>query len=169
MEPISAADFRESHLNVSDSTEEAYIDELVTVIRQYIEARYDKAIVTQSIKETFNCWETFDLTISPVASITSIKYYDENNDLQTLASSKYDIDKSRISCRVYFNDLMDYPSFRYKPGAIEVTYVAGDTTPNENIKHFIRQGVARMYYDREAFSEVMNNIELIFPEIRILA
>ena len=168
-EPVLAADFREFHLNESDSTQEAGIDELVASVRSYLERAYDKAFITQTITEKYKYWtQCLELTISPLASITSVKYYDEDGVLQTLAASKYTTESNRIYGMVWFNDTMDYPALSTdRPEPIEVAYVAGEAAAPAHIKHQIRQCVARIYYEKEAFSAVMTNVELMWPEIRV--
>jgi uncharacterized phiE125 gp8 family phage protein len=169
-EPISAADFRSFHLNVDDSTEETGIDELVVSVRSYLERQFDKAFITQTITEKYCYWAAVhELTVSPVASIASLKYYaPDNTVLQTLAATKYKLQKNRITAEVWFNDTMDYPDIdTERPEPIEIEYVAGEAAAPANIKHQLRQCVARLYFDREAFSTVMSNVELMWPEIRV--
>jgi uncharacterized phiE125 gp8 family phage protein len=168
-EPVSAADFREFHLNESDSTQETGIDELVGAVRSYLERMYDKAFITQTITEKYDSWwRCLELTVSPVASITSVKYYDDDDVQQTLDSSKYYTELSRIHGNIWFNDDMDYPTLSTdRPEPIEIVYVAGEASAPANIKHQIRQAVARIYFDKEAFSAVMGNVELMWPEIRV--
>lgn len=168
-EPVSAADFREFHLNESDITQETGIDELVVAVRSYLERQFDKAFITQTITEKYSYWcQMIELTVSPLASITSVKYYDDDDVQQTLASSKYYSEASRIYGNVWFNDEMDYPALsQNRPEPIEIEYLAGDAEAPANVKHQIRQCVARLYFEKEAFSMVMSNVELMWPEIRV--
>lgn len=170
-EPVSASDFRDFHLNISDSTLETGLDELVTTVRTFLERQYDKAIITQTITETFDRWPLYhnyiELSVSPVASVSSVKYYDEDNTLQTWASSNYDVTKSRIDCKIMLSETGSFPDVYDKPDAIVVEYKAGDSAAPENVKHFIRQAVGRLYYDKEAFDKVMKNVELFWPEIAV--
>lgn len=170
-EPVTASDFRDFHLNITDSTKETGLDELVTTVRKYIERKYDKAIITQTITETFDKWPLYyrqlELAVSPVASVTSIKYYDEDNSLQTWDSSNYHVSKGRLHCLIELADGASFPDLYDKPDAIEVAYVAGDEVAEEHVKHFIRQAVGRLYYDKEAFDMIMKNTELLFPEIAL--
>lgn len=157
-------------MHVDDSTEETGLDELVTAVRTYLERRYDKAIVTQTITEYFHSWDdVIDLSVSPAVSITSIKYYDSDDNLQPLASSNYHLVANRIEGYVCFDESMSYPQLHQKPNCIEVEYVCGFAVASipANIKQHIRMCVARLYYEKEAFAEVLANNELMFPELSI--
>lgn len=152
-EPITTADMK-THLRVSHSDDDTYIDSLIVAARVYIEAQYDIAINTQTIVEYFDDWMGTDgdslvLTVGPVASITSVKYYDTDNAEQTLNASNYSADLVSRYARIKINTNASAPAVYERPSAIFVEYVAGtDATPS-NIAHAMKLIVGDWYRDRE--------------------
>lgn len=59
----------------------------------------------------------------PVQSITSVKYYDEDNALQTASTALYGLHANIDS--VYRVDGQDWPDTFTRPDAVQVTYQAG--------------------------------------------
>tara|TARA_A100001011_G_C13966533_1_gene697488 strand:- start:69 stop:737 length:669 start_codon:yes stop_codon:yes gene_type:complete len=62
---------------------------------------------------------------SPVASITSVKYYDDADSESTFASSKYYLDKAGVPARFVLRNGESYPTGLRVSNAIEIKYVAG--------------------------------------------
>lgn len=62
---------------------------------------------------------------SPVASITSVKYYDDADTESTFASSKYYLDKAGIPARFVLRQGESYPTGLRVANALEIKYVAG--------------------------------------------
>jgi len=62
---------------------------------------------------------------SPVASISSVKYYDDADTESTFASSKYYLDSAGVPARFVLRNGESYPTGLRVANAIEITYVAG--------------------------------------------
>jgi uncharacterized phiE125 gp8 family phage protein len=89
---------------------------------------------------------------APLQSVTSVQYYDTDGNLQTLATSYYDVDTTSEPGRVVRKPNQTYPSVesdRLRP--VLITYVCGwssvDTIP-EAIKQGLRVYVSAMEGDR---------------------
>ena len=85
-------------------------------------------------------------------SLTSIKYYDLTNTLQTLAAAAYDSDLRSQPARVRVAYGYTWPSTYDKFNAIEIAYSAGYGDPEdvpEAIKLGIRKLIAHWYEYRE--------------------
>ena len=65
----------------------------------------------------------------PLQSVTSFKYYDTDNMLQTWNSSNYYVDTLSEPGRVVVANGVTWPSVYARPNAVQVTYVAGWATP----------------------------------------
>jgi N-methylhydantoinase B/oxoprolinase/acetone carboxylase alpha subunit len=62
---------------------------------------------------------------SPVASITSVKYYDDADTESTFTSSKYYLDKAGVPARFVLRQGESYPTGLRVANALEIKYVAG--------------------------------------------
>jgi len=154
--PILASDIRDSHLHVDDSTEETYINSLIAAVTDYYERQYDKAIVEQTITETFDDWGgmCLELSVSPVIAITSLGYKDSDGaDAELSEDTDFYVTKSTIGARIVLKSGSNY-SLEDRPDAITVVYTAGYATLPGNVRHAILEKVARLYYMREENTEM---------------
>lgn len=164
-EPLQATDLNSSHLHVTDSAQVAYIDKLIKAVRQYVERRYDRGIVTQTITEKYDDWPVGDsicLTVGPTQSITKVEYYDENDVLTTWPNVNYYFKQGRLQSYVVLNSGTTFPDIALRPDAVQVTYVVGDDVADvpENVVHAIRLAVTNIYLTQtEQFGEVTESFE----------
>lgn len=94
-----------------------------------------------------------DLPKAPLQSVAFVKYYDGNNVLQTLASSKYRVDTSNPQGFVVITDI---PDTYHRDDAITIRFAAGygnqEDVP-ETLRLAIRLLCGEWYYHREATVE----------------
>lgn len=147
-EPISTADLKE-HLRVMHTDDDDYIDSLAVAARLWIERQYDIATIQQTITEYFDEWDDVRLSVYPVTSITSVKYYDTDDSQQTLDSANYSTDLVSRKARFRFKTGVTKPSLYDRPNAIEVVYVSGYEVVADDIAHAIKLIVGDWYQDRE--------------------
>lgn len=112
-----------SHLRVDGSDEDALIDLYIEVATELVEAQAGRVLLTQTWVEEFKTSsKRVNLTKSPVSSITSVKYYDTDNNQQTATLSDFTLVKSEDS--PYINS-DNWPAAYSRADAYEVTYVSG--------------------------------------------
>lgn len=167
-EPITTAEAK-SHLRIEWSEEDTYIDTLIAAAREYVETYCDIALLTQTLRLTLDGFPSSDLEPiflpkPPVQSITSIKYYDTGNVLQTWSLN---------SPQEYQDDISDdspttpkrrptriMPGYGYQwPDvypttfdAVEIEYITGWRTAGEipdRIKHAVKIMVSDWYHNRD--------------------
>jgi uncharacterized phiE125 gp8 family phage protein len=141
------------------------ITRLITVARQVCEEETELSLIERTYElagDRFCAALPIILPRPPVRSVTSIKYIDENGVEQTLSASKYVLDnrdelKPAIVTLAYDET---WPSTRYIPNAVRVTYVAGyraDQSPPEVMPEAIKQAmhlvIAHYFRNREAVGE----------------
>lgn len=82
---------------------------------------------------------------APLASVTSVKYYDVDGVQQTLATTYYDVDTRSRPGRITLKDGQSWPSIQSgrRSNRIEIAYVVGYTS-RDLIPEAIRQGM-RIY------------------------
>jgi uncharacterized phiE125 gp8 family phage protein len=152
-EPVSIAECK-SHLRVEHTADDAYIAGLQLCARSHIEKSHDYAMVTQAWKamlEQWPCGNYIQLPIGPVASVTSVKYWDSTGTEQTMSSADYVVEAD--ARRVYLGYAKHWPVATLRPGfPITVTFVAGSAVASvpRQVKHSILLLVEHWYRNRSA-------------------
>jgi len=85
---------------VDDNSEDRLIDKLVAAAEGYIGQDLNRSLIHTTWDEHLEGFpaldsERIELTQSPLALITSISYFDENDAPQTLAAAKYIVNRAR--------------------------------------------------------------------------
>ncbi len=133
-----------------DGTDNDYVlTAIIDAATRYIEDKLSKAIVATTYDWTVECLEqNFYLPKAPVTSVTSIKYYDAENVLQTLSSTAYRVILSDRQ-RTMIEFVSDGKPTTYKrKDAFVIRFVAGYSTVPEDIKTIIRTKLHQMFDDR---------------------
>ena len=124
-EPLSA-DTLKAHARVDGDDEDALIATYIQVARQWAEQVTGRALVLQTWTMHFDRFPwVIKVPKPPLSSVTHIKYYDTNGDLQTLSSSLYQIDSSSEPARIIPAYEEIWPVTRSIMNAVEVEFVAG--------------------------------------------
>lgn len=129
-EPITTSEAK-IYLKVDDSTEDALIAVLIKAARMSAELYMDRALITQTWEASFDEFPdhdedwTFELHSCPVSKINSVKYYDDDNTLQTLASTVYQSDFVSEPCRISLAYGQSWPSTCYRQNAVVINYECG--------------------------------------------
>lgn len=112
-----------------------------------------RAIVTQTWRQSFcGFGGHFRLAIAPVASISSVKYFDTSNIEQTIADTVYTVHVDAIGPFVTLEPDQVWPSAYHRSDAVTIEYVAGQAAADvpPQIKTAITMLVAQWYETREA-------------------
>jgi uncharacterized phiE125 gp8 family phage protein len=130
----------------------------------------NRCLISQTVEYTmdrfpdFGWWEysrfvsAFDLPLSPLQSVTSIKYLDENGTEQTIASSDYRVLNSGVETRRGRVELAydaTWPTTRPIEQAVTVTYLAGFGARNSvpwKYRQLIMAWVKELYDHRDPWS-----------------
>lgn len=151
VEPVTLADVKIHLRTVTGDTSEdaAVITPLITAAREYCENVTGLALAAQTVKAYPDSWGLWRLPRSPVTSITSVKYYDVDDAVYTLAATEYQVDlvDGLIS-------ILEDPGIELRAlNPIVVEYTTGFTTGN-TCPMAIRQAmlllIAHWYQNREA-------------------
>jgi uncharacterized phiE125 gp8 family phage protein len=103
-----------------------FITSLINVATGVVEEFTRRRLITQTYNIFYDEFPPYiDLQIGEVASVVHVKYYDENNSLQTLASSEYDVDTKVRPGRIYQSETGDFPNTYERPNAVEVEFTVG--------------------------------------------
>lgn len=152
-EPVTTSEAK-THLRVTGSSEDSYIDSLVKAARIQVERYLNRALIQQTWDVFFDDWEhTLRLPYSPVSSITNVKYYDLDGVEQTLSSSLYYFVSSSDPACIVRKYNVSYPDLEYgRPAAITVRQICGYGSASSSIPqpiiHAIKLLVTDMYENR---------------------
>lgn len=145
-EPIDLISVKD-WLRITHNDQNALLNSLIKVARVYYEEVLDRAMITQTWKAHFTGWpdDYFELPMSPVASVTHIKYKNTGGTQSTLASSIYITDLVKSPARISLGYNQTWPTTELYPVApIEIQYVAGAETIPEDMKIMLYIAIERM-------------------------
>lgn len=178
---ITLADAKD-HLGIpqADTSSDAEITNLIKSARDLIERETDRVLLTETWKETLDCfplvpiwplqpayrsWPLYRnpllkyqqevalrLRLGPVQSVTSITYYDTANQQQTLDPSTYYV-ITPTSLPATVTPASVWPGTFPRPDAVAVTYSVGYSSVPERVKQAVRALVATWFLYRESESE----------------
>src|SRR5260370_25108756 len=194
VEPITL-DEAKLQRRVTGTDDDAYITGLITASRQYVEKEQNRAFITQTLRQTCDAFPDLPnatlkffiptysvesylaraislmsgplrLYRSPLISVTSIKYLDQNGVQQTLAQNPapglpgYIVDLDAEPARIAPANNLPWPVTLAQQAAVQVLYIAGygasgDLVP-ETAKHEMKLWISQFYENREPTSEKMN-------------
>lgn len=129
LKPVTRAQAKKHcEIPTDDTTHDDQIDLLIDVATDQFENDCDICLLTQTHRVYAENWcEEIYLPKRPVQSITTIKYYDDSNTLQTLSTSIYDLNAPERSIELKYNQV--WPSLvTDRWDAVEITYVCGWTS-----------------------------------------
>lgn len=140
----------DSQLKVDSSDDSTYIDSLIVAAQDQVEEYTNRRLISAKYELIF---EAFDgdviLPFSPIKTIESIKYYDTDNNIQTLAASSYDYHIYELPCAISAVDA--WPGTYVRKDAVTVQFTTGYTTPDAipgALKQAILLLIGDMYENR---------------------
>ena len=156
LEPITTAEAK-AQCRIDANTEDSLVADYVSASRAYLEVSSGLALITQTFDLTISGWpadgEGILMPRNPVQSITSVKYYDASNVLQTLSSAYYEIDVTRTPTRIHLADGYEWPDHYDRLSPIVIRFVAGYGAAASSVPQPIRQAlkllVGAYYNNRE--------------------
>ena len=114
------------HLKVDYTDDDDLIDQLILAATEWCQNFQNRIYVTTTKTDYL---DSFPTTIrprwSPLSSVTSIKYLDEDGVQQTLSSSLYRVDTNSEPGRITVAYNESWPTIREVTNTIEVEYEAG--------------------------------------------
>ncbi len=129
VEPVSLAEVKLHirHDASIGSVEDAMLTRWIKGARQRAEHLAQRAFCTQTWQQNLDQFpEAIELPWSPVQSVSFVKYYDENNALQTLAPADYKVDiQGRTTGYIVPAYGLAWPSTYPEINAVSVEWVAG--------------------------------------------
>lgn len=125
-EPITLAEAkRQLFLAESDTSQDAELISRIQAAREQWEHDTDTYLLTQTLSVTLERFGEREIYLPgrPIQSITHIKYYDENDTLQTFSSSRYSFNAPEREIELKWQEQWPVTAIRWD--AATVTFVAG--------------------------------------------
>lgn len=166
-EPVAIADIKTA-LGIVTSSHDTLLTQLQKVARMEVEEYCRTSLGSSTWRITLDCFRTdLVIPIGPVITVDSVKYYDDDGALQTLATSKYKTSIEGRHALIRFNDIPTVDD--EQPGAVQINITAGHSTVPEPLKQAIYLLVGH-YYENPA-EEVAGTITTILKHgtLRLMA
>lgn len=143
------------------ASDDTLLTSLITVAREYAENYLNRALITQTWELVLDDWPSedyIDIPMSPLQSVTSIKYKDTAGTEATWSSAEYIVDADSFVGRIVPAYGYSWPSMSLYPvSGIRIRFVAGygdaATDVPERFRHAILLLAAFLYERREAAIE----------------
>ena len=152
-------------LRVKDTNSDADIERMIKAATGQVQTFIRGSLITQTWEYTLNAFPVgnVQLPMSPLQSITDIKYIDENGTEQTWAATEYDVFINTMPGFFKLGFDKTYPTTRKTQDAIKITYIAGYSR-RENIPPEIIQAALLMighYFEHREEGKVGGKVEPI--------
>lgn len=154
--PVSLSEAK-AHLRVDFDDDDTLITALVDAATAHVDGWtgiLGRALVTQSWRQDYHSFGCrMRLPLAPPISITSISYYDGDNDQQALSADTYPLATDAVGPFVALQPDQEWPGTYDRKDAVSITYVAGYGDPDAvpaSIKAAILLIVGHLYENREA-------------------
>ena len=162
-EPVSLDEAKEAcRLELDETDSDFDLELLIQATREYVEDKLAATIHETTLESTWDCWPACNYIAlpraTPLVSVTSFKYTDEDGVETTWASSNYIVDTDSVPGRVYLTSGGTWPSTTlYPANGIRIRYVAGIATSSPvtecraSIKLICRLLIGGWYDNRSSF------------------
>lgn len=153
--PVSLAEVK-AHCRVDDTDSDDVLQLLLNAAIDHLDGWsgiLGRCLVTQSWRQDFDRFCSIQrIRLGPVASITSITYYDADNVQQTLLADVYELLNDELGAYVALKANQNWPATYSRSAAVSITYIAGDVAAEvpASIKAAINLLVSHWNENREA-------------------
>ncbi len=140
-------------LRVDDTTEDDLITSLITAARGLVEGHTWMPLISQTWAMQFDKDElnllVWNINKAPLISVSSITYYDSDNNIQTLAASSYEVDIYGSPARFRIKTM---PSVYDRMNALQLNFVCGYANAAavpQPIKQALYMIIGHLYENRQ--------------------
>lgn len=146
-EPVSLTDAKKQ-VEVAGSDHDDHLALLIEAARLQWERDTQRVLIEHTWVLKMDGFREFKFSERPVASITSVSYYDTANASQTLATSIYQLDDAENAFRLKVDQV--FPATYSRFDAVTVTYVAGEHSDSSTVPALDKQAMLLLianYFD----------------------
>lgn len=158
--PVSTSELK-THLGISHSDHDTMLEDIIAAATNLAEVETWQVMGSRTLRMNLDCFEDTVIPRYPISAISSVKYYDTSNVLQTMSTYDYDYDISSFPARIHFRSI---PSTYNRMNAIQVNFTAGHSTIStveKGIKQAIKMIAADMYDQRGSLVHGASSMAII--------
>lgn len=178
-EPVSLSEAKQ-HLRVDHNDDNGYISTLITASRQSLEVSTRRSLGSSQVyqvsyKHFPTVYNRLIIPKPPVVSVTSLQYYDVNNQLVTVGSEHYHVEnQSEGVAYLSLDDGFSRPTVsKERVAPVVVNYNAGYSDLPKPLHQAILLLVAHYYDTREPVSmgvapfKIQRSVDFIVDQYKI--
>jgi uncharacterized phiE125 gp8 family phage protein len=174
-EPVSRAEAI-AYCRGNNGIEDALFDRLISVATEQVELITEHRLITHTSEQYFDCFpeygsngagyggatdgnRRFYLRYPPVSVVNSLKYYDEDGNLQTWAATNYwTVNNSKHECFIQLKPSASIPTLENgRPQSVIINYDNGYGTTSASVPETFRQAI--MMFVNDLYYARRNNLE----------
>jgi uncharacterized phiE125 gp8 family phage protein len=131
-----------THLKVDTTADDDYIDNIISAATESAQIFTNRYFINTTITQHGDTWSDIStLFKSKVSSITHIKYFDNDNSEQTLATSVWISDINHQPARIGLKPEQSFPDLAERINAVNCKYVVGYGSAASDVPEGIREAV----------------------------
>lgn len=129
IEPLTLDELK-TRLRVTTCNFDAELTDLLKAARTTVENETYRRLITQTVEMHLQdfpgMYGDIEIRLAPIQSITHVKYYDQDDTLQTVAAANYYTDLTSVPPRIVLEESQSWPNTQQaRPNKVIVTFVAG--------------------------------------------
>lgn len=150
--PITVSEAKE-HCYITIDDDDTLIQSMIETATELCQNYIGQQIKVATFEQSEQEWDNFSLLKNPLGSLSTIKYYDENDTLQTLSHNDFFyIDDYQLPNRLVMKIDADFPTLSNRVNPILITYTSEMSVIHGPILAWIKIQVATFYKHREEFT-----------------
>lgn len=172
VEPITLAEARK-HLRIEpfgsplEHPDDSYILTLITIAREFCEQYLERALAVQTIQMALDDFpsQSIPTPLSPTSSITSIIYFDTDNNQQTVATTVYGLDDYSEPNWIVLKAGQRWPLTNQSANNVKIVMTVGYAPANvpSPIKSAMLLIIGNFYENRQ--QDVLGNTRISFNSL----
>ncbi len=166
-----------THLKVDTTADDNLIAALIVACTNSAQEYTNRFFLETTLDMFADEWkEISTLLKSPVTSVDSIKYFDQDDNQQTLDTSVYAFDMVSMPARIFLKPNQSFPELSERKNAIEVRYKVGVSSASDvdqAIKQAVLLTIGNYYENRQAVvtgtiaTELPMNAKFLLDQYRV--
>lgn len=161
-EPVTVAELR-TWLRLDDTSQDTMLNGMISAARIIVEQQTHRSLVQRTLKQSLSDFPDngcIELLFPPLASVTSVAYWDTDGTEQTIDSSNYIVDTNKRVGMIQEADGYTWPIPYERSDAVNVTYVAGYSADASEVPEAAKILVKMLAADMYEHSEVQSELRL---------
>ncbi len=139
--PVSLTEAK-SHLKVDTTADDTYITSIIKAATQLSEEYTNRFFIDTVVDQTCSDFEQLQtLFKSKVSAVAYVKYYDNDNSLQTLSATIYDTQLQYEPSQIQLNDGQSFPTITKRNDAVVARYTVGYGSAASDVPEIIKQAI----------------------------